>query len=1081
MTDDRSMPTRRRSTIRLARAAVLGLAATVPVAVQTVVAPTPAAAATGDITTIAGGIGPSTPLAAGMAARRLAVFGTGMAIADDTGATVRFLDNDTALSVVVGQAAGGSPIDGAQATATPMRWPSAVAYDTSGNLFVALTSDNQIWRADAGTHVFTRFAGGNGTGSDGDGGQATAAHLNHPAGLTVAADGRVFIADTGNHKIRVVATNGVITTVAGTGSAGGTGDGGLATAAKLSSPADVAIDGGGNIVVSDSGNHRIRKFAVGGTMVAVAGNGTKAFAGDNGSATSASLDSPDGIAVSGTDLYVADSGNRRVRKVSGGTITTVAGSDNLALGDGGPATSAGLIRPTGVAVRNGALYIADYYHYRVRKVVAGVITTVAGNGTAQFSGEGTQATSAQIQGAAAVAYAPNGDLYFADTWNGRIRKRATTGLVTTVAGGGSDSTDGAPALDAVLDFPDDVALDAQGNLYFTDFGSNRVRRVDVATNTVTTVAGTGVAGFSGDAGPATTAQLQYARGVAVDTDGAVYIADGGNHRVRRVDPVTKIITTIAGTGVAGSAGDGGAATAAQLDDPFRVLPDGKGSVYVADDSADRVRRIGADGKITAVAGSGGSNDTGDGGLAVSAGLDDPKGLAMDAAGNLYIGTRGHVRRVNPFGGIDSVAGSANDGWFAGDGGPATSAVLNDVWGLAISPAGDLTLADYYNNRIRRIQGTAVQSVKYHPLTPARIADSRDGTGGFNTPWGPGTTREVQVTGVGGVPATGVTSVVLNITVTGGTATSHLRVWPAGTPRPATSSLNWGAGDTRPNLVPVKVGAGGKVSIFNNSGTVHVIADVVGWYDNAYNLSGDRFTALTPARVLDSRDGTGGFNTPWGAGTTRSVTVAGAGGVPASGVTAVVLNVTVTQTSAASHLTVWPDGQAKPDASNLNWPAGDTRPNVVVAKLGANGKVSIFNNAGNAHVIADVVGYYSSAGSAYFAAPPVRTLDTRDGTGGIAGPIGPGATVTLKVAGRAGVSYLATSVVLNVTVTQPSAGSHLTVWPTGQAKPVASNLNWSAGQTVPNLVVVKVGSNGSINLYNNSGTAHVIADVVGYYQ
>jgi hypothetical protein len=372
---------------------------------------------------------------------------------------------------------------------------------------------------------------------------------------------------------------------------------------------------------------------------------------------------------------------------------------------------------------------------------------------------------------------------------------------------------------------------------------------------------------------------------------------------------------------------------------------------------------------------------------------------------------------------------------------------------------------------------------YTAVTPARILDTRNGTGGFNQPLGAGGSLNLTATGVGGVPASGVSAVVLNVTVTDTTAPSFLTVWPTGQPRPTASNLNWTAGVTIPNLVQVHVGTGGKVSIFNFAGSTNVVADVVGWYSEGPS-TGAGYTPLTPARILDTRNGTGGFNQPLGPGASLDLTATGVGGVPASGVSAVVLNVTVTDTTAPSFLTVWPTGQPRPTASNLNWTAGVTIPNLVVVKVGTGGKVSIFNNNGSTDVLADVVGWYSldsSTGSGSTSLQPARILDTRNGTGGFSSPLGPGGSLDLTVTGVGAVPATGvTAVVLNVTVTNTTAGSFLTVWPSGQPRPTASNLNWTAGVTIPNLVVVKVGTGGKVSIFNFAGSTDVVADVVGWF-
>jgi hypothetical protein len=223
--------------------------------------------------------------------------------------------------------------------------------------------------------------------------------------------------------------------------------------------------------------------------------------------------------------------------------------------------------------------------------------------------------------------------------------------------------------------------------------------------------------------------------------------------------------------------------------------------------------------------------------------------------------------------------------------------------------------------------------------------------------GQGATVDLQVSGRGGVPASGVSAVVMNVTVTEPSASSFLTAWPTGSPRPNASNLNYVAGQTVPNLVVAKVGTGGKVSLFNLSGNTHVVADVVGWYGDGSGTSGGLFGSLEPSRILDTRSGNGAPPVKVGQGATVDLQVSGRGGVPASGVSAVVMNVTVTEPSASSFLTAWPTGSPRPNASNLNYVAGQTVPNLVVAKVGTGGKVSLFNLSGNTHVVADVVGWY----------------------------------------------------------------------------------------------------------------------------
>ena len=375
--------------------------------------------------------------------------------------------------------------------------------------------------------------------------------------------------------------------------------------------------------------------------------------------------------------------------------------------------------------------------------------------------------------------------------------------------------------------------------------------------------------------------------------------------------------------------------------------------------------------------------------------------------------------------------------------------------------------------------------RYNALTPARILDTRSGNGAPAAPLGPNAAVDLQVTGRGGVPASGVSSVVLNVTATQPTAASSLTAFPTGEARPVGANLSFVTNQTVPNLVVVKVGTGGRVSLYNAAGTVHVIADVAGWYDAGTATSGARYNPLTPARLLDTRSGNGAPAAALGPGATLDLQVTGRGGVPATGVSAVVLNVTVTQPSAYSFLTVFPTGQPRPSASNLNFITGQTVPNLVLAKVGAGGKVSLYNALGTAQVIADVAGWYdtgtATSGARYTPLSSSRLLDTRSGNGAPAAALGSGTTLDLQVTGRGGVPATGVSaVVLNVTVTQPSAYSFLTVFPTGQPRPGASNLNVVPNQSATNAVMAKVGAGGKVSLYNALGTAHVIVDVVGWY-
>ena len=373
--------------------------------------------------------------------------------------------------------------------------------------------------------------------------------------------------------------------------------------------------------------------------------------------------------------------------------------------------------------------------------------------------------------------------------------------------------------------------------------------------------------------------------------------------------------------------------------------------------------------------------------------------------------------------------------------------------------------------------------RYTSLTPARILDTRDGTGGVLGAVGPGGTVDVQIAGRGGIPSTDVAGVAMSVIVTQPSQAGFLTVFPSGTARPAPSNINFNAGETTANLVVVKVGANGKASVFNYAGAAHVIIDVAGWYSGGATGNAGRFEPLPPSRILDTRTGLGGA-VRVGPGGTLDLQVTGRGGVPVSGAQAAVVNLTVTGTTADSYLTVYPTGEARPLASNLNFPPGGTVAARAMVKLGAGGKVTIFNGAGWADVIVDVSGWYTDASvsgtqGAFVPLVPARILDTRDGTGGLLGAVPTSGLVDVQVTGRGGVPTSgARAVIMNVTVTQPIASGFLTIFPAGTALPVASDVNFTAGDNQPNLVVVQLGAGGKVGLFASAGT-HVIFDVAGW--
>ena len=744
-----------------------------------------------------------------------------------------------------------------------MKQSISVAVNLAVTVFVCLmTVGASPSAASAASSVITTVAGST-QGSTGDGAAATLAKLYHPNGVAVDSSGNVYIADLRNNKIRkITVATGIITTVAGTGAQGSTGDGAAATLAKLYWPNGVAVDGSGNIYISDYGNNRIRKVTLAtGVITTVAGNGTSGNSGDGvaGGATLASINNPSGVAVDsgGNNLYIGDYLNNRVRKVNGGTITTVAGNGSPGYsGDDAAATSATL-QPTGVAIDgSGNLLIADPVNHSIRKVTisTGIITTLAGTGFPGFSGDAGPAAAAQLYAPNDVSTAANGDIYIADSANNRIRKiTALTGVISTVAGNGTAgySGDAGQATSAALNGPNGVVVDSSGKIYIADFNNNRVRMIlnsdftlsaspttltvpqgasDVTTITTAVLNGfnaavdltasglpTGASAtfsptpiaapgggsstltlFAGELTPAgtypvtvtgtgggvthtatvsftvtavpnftisspgTVTVAQAHSGTAVistmvsagfnaevdlsvsglpagvtatftqnsfDAPGSgnstLTLSDSGDtpmgtysitvtgtgggktHTATISFTITPpgSIFTFAGNGIPAFSGDSGAAILASLDHSNGVAIDGSGNVYIADNANSRIRMVNAaTGIITTVAGTGVAAYSGDSGPATQAGLNNPSGVAVDVSGNIFIADTGNnvIRKITVSTGvITTVAGNGTPG-YDGDSGPATAATLDFPTGVAVDGSGNIFIADASNNVIRKV-------------------------------------------------------------------------------------------------------------------------------------------------------------------------------------------------------------------------------------------------------------------------------------------------------------------------------------------------------------------------------------------
>ena len=582
-------------------------------------------------------------------------------------------------------------------------------------------------------------------GYGGDGGPATEAIFHTPSSLAVDAAGNVYVVDRNNNRVRRIDVSGTISTIAGTGRQGTSGDGGPATDAQLFNPRAIALDADGNILVASSGGHRVRKIDGAGTITTIAGTGEQGSIGDGGPAIEAKLDRPNAIAVDGEgNVYVAEYGSHRVRKIdAAGVITAFAGNRVKGNGgDGGPATDAQLDFVNGLAVdAAGNVYIADMNQARVRRVdPSGMIATVAGTGIGGWSGDGGPATEARITTPAGIAVDSEGNLFVTEYWVGRTRRVDPDGIITTIAGTSEQQSSGDMGLAsrAGIDRPSAIAVDPAGNLYITEAFGHKIRILrpvaqrsaftltlgSSGDEVLLTVAENGIVrmadqpllnGFEVTARDGTKYSIsQTPAGVIVAThlpEQIVAVDDRGANPI--LPPVgapngAYIIDVIGGTGHRGIGGDGGPATKAVFRTPDGVAVDAEGNVYVVDRNNSRVRRIDASGTISTIAGTGRQGTSGDGGPATDAQLFSPSAIALDADGNiLVVSSGGHrVRKIDGAGTITTIAGTGEQG-SSGDGGPAIEAKLDRPNAIAVDGEGNVYVAEYGSHRVRKIDAAGV--------------------------------------------------------------------------------------------------------------------------------------------------------------------------------------------------------------------------------------------------------------------------------------------------------------------------------------------------------------------------------------
>jgi sugar lactone lactonase YvrE len=643
------------------------------------------------------------------------------------------------------------------ATAASLSLPNGIVVDAVGNYYVSESTGEVVVKVSAGTGIMTIVAGNGTAGYAGDGGLATNAELNNPAGLAIDNNGNLLIADDNNDAVRKVdLTTGIITTFAGNGTTADSGNGGPATSAGVDQPYGLACDRNGNTYIVEVGGKSLRMVNASGIISTIAGDTHEGDGGNGGPATAATVYKPYGGWMDAYDnLFFSEPDSHYVREINpSGILNLVAGTGTAGrTGNGGPANVAELDAPRGVSGDNlGNLFIAESGD--IREVnTSGIINMIAGTGTTGYAGDGGPVTAAEFSTAPYIALDSSNNIYVADGSNERVRRLSlNTGLPATSVGATAMQnllvessiavtpqtaaiTPGTPAeftlgtlagcaLGSLLaaSTPCTVPITftpiapglQSAQLAFTDASGNvspiGLTGVGVApaisygTATISTIAGNGTGGNTGAGGSATAAEVSAPRGGVIDSAGNIFFADSGNNVIRRIDASTGTITTVAGVGTAGYTGDGSAATAAELNAPAKVVVDSAGDLYIADTGNSVIRYVSAaTGFISTIAGTGTAGYTGDNAAATSAELNHPQGLAVDLGGHVYVADTGNnvIRYFGPGWYITTLYGNGTAG-FAGDGGTAYSNTveLNAPTAIAFDLNSNLYIADSGNDVIR---------------------------------------------------------------------------------------------------------------------------------------------------------------------------------------------------------------------------------------------------------------------------------------------------------------------------------------------------------------------------------------------
>ncbi len=586
----------------------------------------------------------------------------------------------------------------------------------------------------AESYTFTTFAGPDGGGLGANDGPGATAQFDNPTGMAVDGSGNIYVADTYNNTIRKITPGGAVSTLAGLAGSTGCADG-TGSTARFDRPGGVAVDSSGNVFVADTYNNTIRKITPAGVVTTIAGSASSSPAHNDGTGAAARFFIPHGIAVDSTGvLYVADSYNQTIRKITaGGVVTTLAGTAGT-FGDTDGAGSVALFNyPFGIAVDgSGNLYVADTNSSTIRMVTpAGVVSTLAG--TALDSGN-TNAT-----GAAARFYLPyavtvdaSGNVYVADTDNDTIRKITPGAVVTRLSGSAQNtgSTDGVSTV-ALFNFPQGIAVDASGNLYVGDTVNNAIRKV-TPDGTASTLAGSVGAEAGGTDGAGTAARFNFPAGVAVDSSGTVYVADAQNDTIRKITS-GGLVSTLAGT-----AGNGGSTdaigAAASFSNPFSVAVDTGGNVYVADKFNYTIRKITPLGSVSTLAGMAGVGGGHTDGTGSAARFYDPDGVAVDSSGNVYVGDQVNytIRKITPGGAVTTLAGTAGSSGSADGTGAAARFTYPE--GVAVDSSGNVYVADRNNSTIRKITPAGVVTTLAGTAGSGGTADGTGAAAQFSSPY-----------------------------------------------------------------------------------------------------------------------------------------------------------------------------------------------------------------------------------------------------------------------------------------------------------------------------------------------------------